>query len=97
MANQYENGDQVRLTVTFANSAGTNTDPTAIVFKYRNPAGTISTKTYALGEVTKSATGVYYIDLSLTSDGEWHYRAYGTGNLVAAAEGKLTVSKSVFS
>jgi hypothetical protein len=91
MANVYTIGQQVRLTATFKNSAGTATDPTGAVLKYRAPAGTVTTKTYGVDTIVKSSTGVYYFDLALSTSGEWWYRWEGSGSIVAADEERILV------
>jgi len=88
--NVYALNSVVRITATFAVS-GSATDPTAITMKVKNPAGTVATYTYALSEITKSATGIYYKDVSVTSSGTWYYSMTGTGTCAAAAEGKVFV------
>lgn len=91
MATTYDKGDLVRLSVAFVNSAGTATDPTTVTLKVKTPAGAISTYTYALSQVTKSATGSYYKDVSLNVSGRWWYRWEGTGAVETAEEGWLEV------
>ena len=92
MANVYTIGQQIRLVATFKNSAGTATDPTGVVLKYRDPvAGTITTKTYGTDPISKSATGVYYFDLALSTAGEWWYRWEGSGAIIAADEERIMV------
>lgn len=93
----YDRGDQVRVTATFANSAGTATDPTAVTAQYIDPAGTITSKIYGTdAEVVKSATGVYYIDITLSSSGEWAARFSGTGTITAAGVTKIEAAKDRF-
>jgi hypothetical protein len=85
MANTYDIGDLVRVTGTFTVS-GTATDPTTITLKVLPPGSAVLTYTYALSEVTKSATGVYYKDIPITSSGTWYYRWISTGTVVSAGE-----------
>lgn len=91
MANVYTIGQQVRLTATFKNSAGTATDPTGVVLKYSAAGGTVTTKTYGTDAIVKSSTGVYYFDLVLSTAGEWWYRWEGSGAIVAADEERIIV------
>lgn len=93
--NTYDKGDKVRVQATFTVS-DVNTDPTTVTLKVKNPAGVTSTYTYALAEITKSATGIYYKDLSVDDDGIYHYRFEGTGTCEAASEHKFEVRKSEF-
>ena len=90
----YDLNDRVRCTGTFTVS-DVNTDPTAITFVYKVPSGTITTLTYGVdGALVKSATGVYYVDLDVSSAGSWYYVFRGTGACVAAVEGKFFVKVS---
>jgi hypothetical protein len=93
--NTYDKGDTIRLWAYFKVSS-VYTDPTAIALKVKSAAGVTTTYTYALGTVTKSTTGIYYKDVSLTDDGIWYYRFEGTGTVAAAAEGKFEVRRSEF-
>jgi hypothetical protein len=91
MANVYTLGQQVRLTATFKSSAGTATDPTGVVLKYRAPGGPVTTKTYGVDAIVKSGTGVYYFDLVLSTAGEWWYHWAGSGAVVAVDEERILV------
>jgi hypothetical protein len=92
MANVYTIGQQVRLTATFKTAAGTALDPTGVVLKYRDPVtGTVTTVTYGVGAIVKSATGVYYFDITLSTAGEWWYSWTGSGSIVAADEERILV------
>ena len=96
MANIYDKGDLVRVTVTFS-VGGVTTDPTTITLKVKNPAGTVATYTYALAQIVKSATGIYYKDISVTTSGAWYYNFAGTGTVEAADENGFAVKASEFS
>jgi len=93
--NTYDIGDTIRLRATFTIS-GAATDPTTITLKVKNNSGTTSTYTYAGGTVSKTSTGIYYKDISLTNDGVWYYRFEGTGAVAAASEGQFIVRASEF-
>lgn len=95
MATTYEIGDTIRLTGTFTVSS-VNTDPTTVTLKVQDPSGNEDTFTYALGTVSKSATGIYYKDVSLDEKGTWHYRWVGTGAVASADEGYVFVRESQF-
>jgi hypothetical protein len=75
---------------------GTNTDPTTVTLKVQDPSGVEDTYTYALGQVTKSAAGVYYRDVAVDEKGVWHYRWIGTGTVAAADEDYFFVRESQF-
>jgi hypothetical protein len=97
MAAAYDIGDLVRIaTDPVFSVGGTATDPTAVSLQVRTPTGVVTEYTYALGQVTKAATGSYYADVSATADGVWYWRWEGTGAAMAAAEGCFVVRASVF-
>ena len=92
----YDRGDSVRSTVTFTVSAA-NTDPSTITFLYKKPSGLITSLVYPTdAAVVKSATGIYYCDVSLDSAGTWYTRWEGTGACVATDEATLTVDQGQF-
>lgn len=66
------------VTNTFSVS-GTATDPTTVSFIVTDPAGTVTTYTYAAAEITKSATGVYTKDIACPTAGRWQCVIVGTG------------------
>lgn len=92
----YDVGDKLRITATFT-VASTNTDPTTITMQHKDPSGNTTSKTYAADptEVVKSATGIYYYDLTFDEAGTWYVKWTGTGTVVAvdeiALEAKATV------
>ena len=92
----YDKGDRVRVTATFT-SGGTNTDPTDdeddVTITWRKPSG----GTDATPAATKSATGIYYVDLTLTEAGIHTVRFTGDEGVIAAEIVELEVAKSVFS
>lgn len=85
----YIEGCQVRVTGTFTDFAGADTDPTGVTFKIHSPSGIETTRTYGVSGITKTGTGVYYSDITLDEGGVWTYRWAGTGALVAAGQGSL--------
>lgn len=97
MSSSYDLHDRVRITGTFAVD-DINTDPTAVTFSYRNPAGTTTTLTYDTdAALVKVSAGVYYVDLDLSTAGVWYYRFRGTGTVVAAGpDSYLEVKPSIF-
>ena len=92
MANTYDVGDKVRITATFKNTAGTDTDPTTIVGKYLDPSGSET-----IASTTNSATGIYFFDISISAEGTWFFRFTGTGTIEAAGEGRFHARDSKFS
>ena len=93
--NTYDKGDLVRIHATFTASSVV-ADPTTVTLKVKDPDGVITTYTYGGGTVTKSSTGVYYKDVSVSNDGMWYYRIEGTGAVQSAGEGSFRVRKSEF-
>jgi len=86
----YEQGQQVRLTGTFKDVNGTATDPTAVTFKYSVNNGVVTTLVYGTdAALVKSATGVYYVDLNLTTAGTYRYGFKGAGVIDVVGEGTL--------
>jgi len=99
MSEPYTVGTTIRVTGTFRNAAEALADPSTITFKYRKPGGgAITTVTYAGGGVTRSSTGVYYVDLSPTDDehGIWTFRWSSTGTPATATESSFAVGDSSF-
>ena len=92
----YDKGDRVRVTATFT-SGGVNTDPTDdendVTVTWRKPSG----GTDATPAATKSATGIYYVDLTLAEAGIHTVRFTGDEGVIAAEIVELEVAKSVFS
>ena len=91
MANVYDIGDIVRVSVEFKNLTGTLTDPTTVTLKYRDPTGTLTDWTVTAGEIVKDGVGLYHADVSPTAAGIWAYRFVGVGTLQAAEEGTFLV------
>jgi len=93
MANTYDVGDLVQLSVTFKNSAGTNTDPTTVTFKLQTPDAATTTYVYGTdSQLVKSATGVYHVNWSCTQVGLHLVSWVGTGTIETAEEGYFHVS-----
>lgn len=78
MANSYASGEYVTMTGTFT-VGGVATDPTTIALYVEDPNGVETVYTYALGQLTKSGTGVYYKSLQVITPGTWYYRFVTTG------------------
>jgi len=91
----YDNGDQVRVTGNFT-TAGTLADPTGdaagVTITWRKPSG----GTDATPSATKSSTGVYYVDLTLTEAGVHTVKFQGDEGVIAASIVELEVQPSVF-
>lgn len=87
MSNVYDIGDGVRLTAAFT-VADVATDPTTVTLTLTDPSANSSSPS-----PTNSGTGAYYEDIVVDESGSWHYRFVGTGAVVAASEGHLSVRK----
>lgn len=79
MITKYDYGNKLRSTVTFTDIDGDPIDPSAVMLKYKDGDGTITTLTYGVSGITKLSTGVYYADISLVVAGRWKRRWYSTG------------------
>jgi len=95
MANIYDKGDLVRISVTFTVS-GVDTDPTTVALKIKDPEETITTYTYAASEIIKDAVGKYHKDIPINASGRWYYRWEGTGAVVTAGESYLQARQGAF-
>jgi hypothetical protein len=93
--NDYEIGDQIRLTAVFTDANGAAADPTTVTCSIRRTAGDSWSFAYP-GSVTKSATGTFSCDWTCSNDGIYEYRWAGTGAVVAAGEAIFRVLKSAF-
>jgi hypothetical protein len=78
------------LTNTFT-VAGVATDPTTVTLIVTDPEATATTYTFALAEITKTATGVYTKNITCSIAGEWQYEWVGTGTAVDTEVGTWTV------
>lgn len=79
------------------------TDPTTLVTRLQNPAGTITTASYAVASLTtvsspvaKTTTGTFVYSVSLDMAGHWYARFEGTGTATAAEDHEVIVDPSPF-
>ncbi len=89
----YEPGTQVRLSNIFS-VAGTDTDPTTVQLKVKDPAGAVTTYDYP-ATVTKDSTGHFHRDITPTVIGRWFYKWIGTGAVIATVERSFRVRRQV--
>ena len=68
-----------RLSVTFADSAGTVTDPTTVTLTITLPDATTTSPS-----PTKDSTGKYHYDYTVVQTGRHTYRFQGTGAVIAS-------------
>lgn len=74
--------DQPRFTCTFTGVGNsTATDPQGVRFDAVPPSGTATTYVYGTdAELVKSSAGVYYVDLTLDTTGQWVVWFQATGS-----------------
>ncbi len=76
----YDVGDVRRLSVTFKDIAGSDTDPGTVSFLMREPDGALTTFVYLTdSEVVKDATGKFHIDWPIAKPGRHAGAWVGTG------------------
>lgn len=100
---EYELGQSVRLTASFANAAGAATDPTTVTFQLglrtENPPPdpTATSLVFGVsGSVVKDSVGRYHCDITPATAGVWTTRVVGTGTVAAAAVGAFRVKRNPF-
>lgn len=94
MVDIYDVGDSIRLGALFT-VTGIATDPTIIELDVRDPGGIITSYDFAGGTVSKETTGKYFRDVFVARSGQWWFRYFGTGTLIAADEKYLIVERQV--
>lgn len=93
----YDKGDLVKCSGAFTDSDGNAIDPTAVVFKVKDPSGTVTTYTYGEDdELVRDSAGNYHVNVDADEMGLWYYRFESTGTGQAADEGYFRVSTSEF-
>ena len=104
LQNAYDVGDRLRLgnhsgntaTTAFKNSAGVDTDPTAITLRLEKPDGTATTYTHnGTPALTRETTGRYYVDVDLDQSGVWAAELKGTGAIVALDQWQFFVRSNL--
>lgn len=90
-------GRKIRLTVTITSVAtGAAADPDNLTLTIRNRDTSINTA-YVYGtdaEIVKSATGIYYCDITPAADGNYSYRWSCTGTITDAVEDQYSIEPS---
>ena len=89
-------GQQVRLWANFTQE-GALVDPSEVTIMHRDPSGNEASEVYngGAGNVVKSGTGQYYLDLTLDEAGTWSWRTK-SATLIATYENQITVLTSYF-
>jgi len=92
----YDSPNEVaQLTNTFQVN-GVNTDPTTVSCIVTDPAGGVTTHTYNPGDITRTGTGVYALNVPCVpsvagADGLWNFVFIGTGTVNDAQPGTWRV------
>lgn len=81
-----DEGDKVRLTVSFYNMSGALANPSTITLATRTPAQLETAATSTTSGITNASTGVYYTDVTLNIAGLWRFEMRGAGNSVDQVE-----------
>lgn len=90
--NVYDVGDLARVTGTFTDVNGDVADPDTLTFSYENPQGTVTSYVYLTNaELVRQSEGIFYVDVSMTLVGDYHYRWIATGSGQGAQGGVFRV------
>lgn len=85
-------GQPQRLSVTIEDTTpgsptyGTLQDPGGLSLIVQPPGQGITTYTYAASQISRSATGSYYFDITPSVAGEWSYRWVATNPFAGATD-----------
>lgn len=94
---RYDEGDGIRITVSFTDATnGSSVDPTTVKFYYKKPNGQEEIDIYPLNGVIKESTGNYYKDIVVDQGGVHYFRWAGEGSFPSAYEGHFVVKDSQF-
>lgn len=66
--------------------AGTGIDPATVLFDFRTPDGTLTTKT-GTGQIVRDSAGAFHYVIRVEEAGQYHWRGYGKDS-----EGKAVFS-----
>lgn len=97
MANVYDVGTLVKVSVTFEDPSGVAADPANVFLNYRpGNSTTVTTWQYmGTGSIARDSAGVYHANLDTTgAPGDWQYRWYATGTGQTASDGMFIVQDS---
>src|SRR5688572_14500794 len=96
--NVYQQGDSVRLSAAFRNTAGDLADPTAVTFWFTPPTGVTVSYAYVTdAEIVRDSIGTYHVDLTLSVPYRWKYQFKGAGNDINMVEnGEFDVEPNSF-
>jgi len=82
----YASGSEYATIGNTFSVSGTATDPTTVSVVVTDPTGASTTYTYAGGTVTRTAAGVYTLDVACPTAGRWVAVWTGTGTASDVAE-----------
>lgn len=89
-------GQGIRLTAEFTNVNGALADPSALRVRVRSPSGVLTDYVYgAAAEMVKESVGKYHATIVVPEEGHWTYRWEADAPNAGAAEGRITVKKSI--
>lgn len=91
---RYDIGDIARINMRFMR-LGSLTNPTTVTVKIKDPAATTVTYSYAGAEVSKTSTGLYYLEVPVDQAGVWTYRITTTTPTSAQQGTFLVVPKLI--
>jgi hypothetical protein len=94
--NAFTVGELVRVSGVFTNASDAPADPGAVLFKYKNPAGVVTSLAAGNPAIIHGAAGHYYVDIDANAPGQWWWKMYSTGAGQAAEEGSFAVETSFF-
>jgi hypothetical protein len=94
LANRYAINTRIRLSSVFTDALGAFADPTVVIFKTKDPTGSITT--ISGGNVIKDSTGKYHTDVTPALQGDWFYYGNGTGAVIASDENTFIIKESEF-
>lgn len=87
MTNSYIIGNQIKLSASFTNNAGSLVNPTSVSLVIKKPDRTIETIT-----PTNDSTGKYHFNYTPTMVGDYCYRFEATGSVVAASQNQFKIT-----
>jgi hypothetical protein len=97
MANDFDLGDVVRVSVEFTDAlTGAFVDPALVKVKVITPSLHITTLTHPTGAIVKDAVGKYRTDVLLAEPGEYRVRWEGKTTNRAAEEVSIHAVASKF-
>lgn len=86
----FDIGDTAHIEITFADLAGTPTNPTTTTLTIQAPDNSTTTPS-----PTNDSAGNFHYDLALTMSGLYRFKWTGTGTIAAVQEGEIAVKPSI--